>query len=78
MASVADSQKDHGQSHHESENEDRRGLCEECEIGEAFPSFLEQNRHRQIRAIRVLSCGEADRATAQPPFSQLNLIAQGT
>ncbi|EXF81158.1 hypothetical protein CFIO01_12801 [Colletotrichum fioriniae PJ7] len=35
MASFADLQKDHGQSHHESENEDGRGLCEECEIEQA-------------------------------------------
>ncbi|KAK1479137.1 hypothetical protein CCUS01_16384 [Colletotrichum cuscutae] len=35
--------------------------------GEAFPNT----------PIRVLSCGEADRATFQPLFSQLNLIAQG-
>ncbi|UQC83335.1 uncharacterized protein CLUP02_08830 [Colletotrichum lupini] len=51
--------KDHGQSHHESENEDR-----------AEQAWADT-------PIRVLSCGEADRATAQPLFSQLNLIAQG-
>ncbi|KAG7058416.1 hypothetical protein JMJ77_0005792 [Colletotrichum scovillei] len=73
MASVADSQKDHGQSHHESENEDRRGLCEECEIGEAYMRWT-------YEACRVALCSSNLRilmreyAHTRPPSHHLTSL----